>query len=1584
MSPVGRTATAPPVRADQPTRPSAADMASPTGHAALDLPRRPRPSNRQAFTLPAALPPPRSPAVLQADRVEAIGRFCIGAPERDAGALLQSVHDLQRQLGTQGAMTDIEPALARVFTAARTAALTHPPADSAIAGLRAATLALARAIDSRWVRLHPLPVQATGFPITGFGRPDADSRRRNGMRAFHKTSASAAAKVALASPSLAQVRRSNARHLAALHARQPGLAGLHGTDRWPAGVTPRDVVLAQCTPALLDRIRDQLLEHMDDAFLTNLRRNVRKAGGALWQRLSADDRELTRTRSQLVAEMLALDDPASALNRALEQLAPRMLQHRPLADMGALESADLVLRLATETMDGIFRPTPSEARRSADIVADLAVVGQRDFDRIHVEAMQRLQASAAGLPADASAETVHRLIDRETRRTSARIDSARQRLFDEFRRRNHGEFGYNTLSEQVRENTNVEYYKTLLLPSAVWAAGARLTGAAFTVIGGPVGVSLTVAAAAVLQYVTAVTAQASAGATGAASADLRPFDSASMPRPMLDPQIYWNQRHLSTAVQRIATEALQAYTRPGNPAAKACRSVVHRLESDLGYDLQARTALAPELFALAQYHDHMTGRDAGGLDQAVPAPIRIARLLHTFHHELPSLKNLAPGGSEMSEATRRTVVESIVAAIHRGSDTPPPADVATVATRARGHAADLLADSGLDRPAFAAFMAPDATAMHAGGVDFAALLDTLLPTAGLMEQGLFDSRGFLSAQYRGLYVNAVVGLAVQIAIGLGAFFGISAASAAGGPAAGFGAAVAFTALSFAAGSVSRDAGAVSWYRKDREAQTDSLVYRLMRSPDARPLVGDRDRHVAQIEQAIHANHGSLHKRRMDQLFFGLRAAWEAQLIHGSARQAQSGFDMLHALEQHPAEADQPRFAAELAGQSMDAMHEATSVRKHQALIDTHSASMKLVATAAAAAQQVLAQPSSTIRETAERYVEDRDAYGIRDAYRYRDRHIRFFPDADGVVPARVALDRLRLLAREAFERHIERHRGQAGFQVSAGELESLKTALRTPHADDGTELWLADLEWRLRDASLWSEGDRPHHLDVSALPAGQVDALRRRHTAGAQEIEERRRAMRIITNDMLALQAGRFDAIQDPLGIVGGSLAHFSDAGQFSRQYRVNHDLAFIAFTRGTARFAGQVVPVTFRGAAAALVVLAGGGLAIAQATDARTGAFTLEKLGAEDAQNLQAHGIELSALQSTGFQPRFGSLAGPLATGLMNAVQPQTNPATFQSSGQIQSFQAGFTVDDPSFDSLAGAGAQDRRHFETSASHWGDGLVSPDAVVAFLRTQAGATQLKLRIDRKLGKLPDARFLPRQDRIRWNTARDLSRRGWTARLGQFLPSRYWHDLTYAKNARHHFEQVQNDRHRLAASLVVAGHRLAAMGAPAEPPIASELDPHCVDFASAMLHALLQQPGAAEGLFVDRPPASVAEQHRVVMRAVLGNPWYLLRLVHFAMTRLDPADAEQQETRRNLDEFRKLLAEDVLRASLPLAVRKLEHAITLCAQRPMTADRLAELGADLRRSRADVQAMAPGPERQRLMGLVDDFAAGVAAVESVEF
>ena len=1554
-------------------------------HPALSAPKRPHISAMRLFRPPAAAHSAATPpAGTQADDIQAIGDFCIAAHDQDPARLLAATDALAQRLGPRFGMADLAPAWAEMLAAAAVAAQQPAPSEADVSALREATLRMARAIDPRWSRMHPLPAQGTQFPKTGFGQLSLNGKRRKAMRFIHLASATVASKVGLASPSLRRVMQHGETQLAALRGRQPPLAALHGAPVLPAGVTPREVVLAQWPPNMLRDLRDQVLEHMDDAFVTNLKRNAKKAGGALHKLISEDDRELTHTRSQLVAEMLALDQPDSALNRALEQLAPRMLLHRPLAAMGALERSDLVLKLACETLDGIMQPTAVQAHRTAELVAELGPAGQRTFDRIHVDAMKRLQAAVSALPEGSSAKTIQKLVDRETRRTSEQIDEARNGLFKDFRRRNGGEFGFDSLSEQVRENTNIEYYKSVLLPGAVWASGARLVGAAFTVIGGPVGLALTVASAAVLQYVTAVTAQVSAGATGAAAADLKPFDSAVMPKPLVDPEVYWNQRNLGATVQKIGMDALHAYTRPGNAAAKACRATVHRLEADLGYDQKARGALSPELFALTEYHDFMMGVDAGGLDQAIPAPIRIARLLHSFADELPSLKNLMPDGSDMSEATRRTVIESLIEAIDRRSGKTPPADVATIAARARQHASDMLEKGGVDRDGFAAFMAPDASAMHAGGVDFGSLIQTLLQSSGLMEQGLFDSKGLLSAQYRGLLVNAVVGIVVQVAIGLAAFFGISALTVIGTPAAGFGAAVAFTALSFAAGFISRDAGAVSWYKKDREAQTASNVYRAMRLPDGRPMVGDHTRHLEQIEKSILANHVPLYKRRMDQLLYSLRAAWEKELVLGSARQAQLGVDMLHALENDPLEADEPRFAAELAGQSLDAMHEATSVRKHQAVIDTHEASMKLVSTTARAAQEVLRQPNAAIQETADDYLQDRERYGIRASYRYRQKNLRFFPDASGQVPARVALDKLRALARAAFDRHLQRHHDKPGFTVSEGELESLKTALRTPHADDETELWLGRIERQLRDADQLSKGDRPHHLDFSGIPQDRVAALRQRHLSQAAKVEEHQRAMRIITNDLMAQQAGRFEDIQDPLELIRRSLAHFSDAGQFSRFFRTNNDLAYIAFARGTARFAGQIFPVNIKGVIVDVIVLAGGGLAIAQGSGANFGALTFGKLDAQQIQELQAQGIELSALQLKGFQPKLGALVGPLATGLMNAMQPETNPTTFQTSAQLQSFRAGFTVDDPSFESLARASAQDRRHFQASADHWGAGLISPDSLISFLHTNAGATQLKLRLDRQLKKLPDAKHLPRQERIRWSDARKLSRRGWNTRLGTFLPSRYWHDLTYATNARHHFDQVQSDRHQLAATLVVAGHRLAAMGAPADPPLQGKLDSTCVEFASAMLHNMLLDPEAAQALFADEPPDSPAEQHAIVMQAVMRNPWYLLRLVHFAMDRLDPDDQHHQARFDNLDAFRTLLATDVLQASMPLAVRKLEHDIELCAARPMTAERLVELGADLRQSRLDVEAMPAGPEQQQLVVLVGRFAEGLAALESVDY
>ena len=1237
----------------------------------------------------------------------------------------------------------------------------------------------------------PLP---TGFPLTGFDASGVQWAGRRFDRRMHRESADISSKVGRVSPSLLRVERDNRRFLAQLQARRSGLAELarlHGVGALPRGVDRSDVVLAQFTPVLLADIRDQLLGHMDDAFFVNLRRNARKAGGALWNRLRGDDHALTRTRSQLVAEMLDLSNPASALRLAVAEAAPAMFRHASIADMPALQRSELVLRLATGTIDQVMRPTADEAKRAAGLVVELGDAAQHSFDRIHLDAMRRLTTAVARLPRGAHESAVDALVNDAAADTGRRINAARRHCFDEFRRRNGGEFGYNSLSEQVRENANVEFYKTLLVPGAAWAGVARLATAALATVGGPAAIGLTVASTAVLQYATAVASQASAGATGAAVVDLRPYDSARLAKAQLDPQTYWNQRNLSRAVLKIGRQALHEYARPGNPAAANCRRQVRAIEQERNYDLAARSALAPELLALAEYHDFMLDRQPGGLDQALPPPVRIAALLHAYADELPPLSPGVP----VDAAAREAVMLALVAAIERRSAKQPPADAATLVGRAHRHVEALLEASGLDHAALGSSLAPDAAAMHAGGVDFMELIQTMLHACGLTEQAMFESRAFLSAQYRGLLANAVSGLAIQLLVGVAAFFGISAATAAGGPGAGFGAGVLFALVSYATGSVSRDAGAVAWYRHDREGQTDAQLYRVLRSPDARPVTGDRQRHVAAVEAAVRANHVPLHKRRTDQLFASVRAAWETELVRGSGKQAQAGFDMLHVLEQDPANTGGSRCAAQLAGLSLDFQHEAVAIQKHQAVIDTHTVSLGIVAATAASALDMLQVPDDGIRETARKFGQDRERYGIRDSYEYRRRHARFFADEQGHVTALDDLHRLRERSCRLLDDYLQRHAADPSFYLSRGELDSLATALRTPIADEQTELWLARSELALAGRGQLSEDDLPHHLAHSALPADRVAALRLRRGRLSGDIEEHGRAMRLLSRDLMALKAGRFDAVQDPLGIVAASIGSFSDAGQISRFYRLNNDQAFISFIRGTGRFAGQVVPVTWRGAAAAVVTLAAGGLAIAQPT-AHVGEFTLNAIGADGVKHLR-------------LAPKFGSLASPLASNVMNAVQPETNPITFQSSGQIQFLRGGFAPADPSFECLLKAGAADGEAFADLPLYWGEGPVPAAGILDFLHTRAGATQLKLQLDRHLEPPADMALLDTADQQLWRRARAQSKRSATTRLDALKPVNAWRSLTYARNARHHFDQIQHDRHVLAASLAAAGRSVAS-------------------------------------------------------------------------------------------------------------------------------------------------------------------------------
>jgi len=1424
-----------------------------------------------------------------------------------------------------------------------------------------------------------LPSLSTAFPLTGFGHGGVNGWRVAAARWVHGRSALVASGVALTSPTLRRVGRQNREHL----------------TRAPQGDTPRDILLSRLSPSLLDAIRDQVLEHLDDAFLTNLRRHIRKAGGRVRQSLRPDGGELTRTRAQLVAEMIDLGRPASALNRALERLAPALLARRPFAAMGPLERDDALLKIAAETFDCLMQPTAEQAHRTAMLVAELGAQGQEAFDRIHTQALRDLLQALAALPEGSTTEAMSRLAQRHAARTSKRIERSRTQLFDTFRRRNAGQFGYHCLSEQVRENSNLEYYRSLTLPSALWGTGARVLTAALALGGGGVGVALSVTMTAVLQYVTAVTAQASAGATGAASADLKPFDSALVPRAIIDPEVYADQRHLAATVQRIGQQALEAYTQPGNPAALACRRTVQRLER-LGYDQAARQALAPELYALCDYQAHMLGIDSAGLDQAVPPPVRIAALLHAFVDSLPALP---PELLQRPDDAIRTVVQQLVEAIDHRSTQVPPADSATIAARTHEHARALMRHAGMDRQALGALLAPDAAALHAGGVDFIALVHTLLQSSALMEQALFQSRGLLRAQYRGLYVNAAVGLAVQLVIGVAAVFGIGAATAAGTPAGGFAAAVGFAALSLAASAISRDAGAVAWYRQDIRSQTDAHLYREMRSPLARPVAGDPDQHVKGIEKALLANHVPLYKRRRDQLCASLRAAWEKELILGSDLQAQQGWQMLAWLERHdrrgptsgPKKAD-GGFAAELAGRSMAAMHRAASVGKHQATIDTHEAGRRLVDSAARAAQAVLQTPSTDIGSTADAYRQDEHRHGVRGAYRWRERNREFFPDAgqDGAVPARLAIDTLRARARACVDRYLTQPGVPLAVTLGRSDLESIKTALRTPHADDASELWLAGLQHRLHAQGRLVEVAAPFPLFAAAEPisprsSAAAHAWRESHHARGARIEEHQRAMQIIARDMLALQGGRFGDILDPLGVIGASLAHNALAGQISRYYRVNHDLAFVAFTRGTARFAGQVFPVTLRGAATGALILAGGALAILQVSGPHLGDFRVEKLSPADAQELMAQGIHPAALQMKGIAPRVAGLAGPLAAGAMNVLQPQTNPFTFQSGGQIQSFRGAFVGGDPSFGSLVEAGAQDAPHFAGQTDPWSGEPADPGAVLGFLSTRAGATQLKLRIDRRLQALPDLADASAGDRMRWRDAQRRSREPWNARLGGFLPSRYFHDLSYGKNARKHFDQVQADRHRLATALVVAGHRLASLGAPAEPLMPSDPHPEVTTVADAMIRRLLLLPDVAAQLFVGSPPPGRDAQRAVLSQAAADNPWYLLRLLQFALSRLDPDDpAVDRAWLRQLHALRIRLTEDVLRTTVPQVERQLRHAIGLCGETPMPHGRWSELRELLERSQRDTESMAGGEARRHLRGLVAELADAVAGIDLVAF
>ncbi|WPB56757.1 hypothetical protein [Xylophilus sp. GOD-11R] len=1508
--------------------------------------------------------------------VEHLGGFCGTAVFDIPAELVQKALALQA-LRTDADADDTTPtelATDRVVAAALAIdSRTKKPTEDDVRTLRTAVRALAAQIDPHWRQLHPVEAQDIDFSTIGLKRKGVNRPLRRIMRNFHSQSAEVSSAVAHVSISMTDVDRRNARICHAARARLPQHAGPHTLETLPAGVTPRDAIVAQLTPALLDDIRDQVLGHIDDAFLTNVRRHAKKAGGALWNAIADDDKELTRTRAQLVSEMLDLGNPQSGLSRALDALAPRLLEHPRLATLRGLERHDTILRIAAETFDQVMQPSAEEAERTADLIIELGEELQRNCDSIHLEAMRRLRRESENLPPDCPSEVVAEMVERATKQTSKQIDTERTRIFDEFRRRNGGEFGCTMLSEQIRENCNIEYYKSLMLPGGVWGTVSRVVLAALAVIKGPAGIAISVAGAALGQYAAAIASQASAGATGAASADLRPFDSAQTIRGMVDPQIYWNQRNLSKTMQKIGQQTLAEYTRPDSPAGLECRCKVHELEVAKGYDLQARHDLAPELFVLAEYADHMMGRDHFGLDNALPPPLRVAALLLEYADELPDLHQLQTPGQPMSEAHRRTVIAALIEAIHRRSENDPVADVETMARRVRDRVDELVQASGLDRQAMADDTTPDIVAMHAGGIEFMALIRLFMSTVGVTEQALFESKGFLSAQYRGLLVSAIVGFVGQILVGIGAVIAIPAAIAHGGPLAGLGAGLFFAALSYGVGSFSRDAGSVAWYHADRRAQSHAIVYGLMRSAHAKPLTGDRNRYRASILKAIHGNHVPLYTRRMTQLAASVRAEWETQLMKGSSRQAQMGFEFLHLLEQTSTARPRPRFAAELAGRSMDAMHEVAAARKHKGVIDTHFAAMDLVSASSDAAQQLLRKPVSAINDTAQAYLSDRDAYGIRQSYRYADKHPDLFPDEEGAIPLSAELSTLRAQARECFDAHLVQHADEPDFQLPLVMLESLKVALRTPIADDETEIWLARIEVELTRDGLLSDGapiGDAASLGLSAMPSQRAGLLLAKQRKHAVEIEERQRAMRILLKDLLALQAGDYDAIQDPLGIIESSLQSFSKAGHISRHYRVNNDLVFLAFTRGTARFAGQVIPITWRGAAAAVVVLATGALAIAQAVD-KTGDIVLEKLDQEAIDAMEAQGIKPTSLQADGFAPKYSSLASTLFGNTMNAVQPVTNPLTFQIGSQTQFLRGGTVPNDPTLHSLIVHSVQDMQHYRLANNHWTGEAVGPDSLLEFLRTNAGTTQLKLQVDRKLKPLPDADLLDADDRIRWRRARAQSKRGWFTRLGNYKPSRYVRDLTYAVRGRHHYDQVQNDLHRLAAGLTVAGYELASMGAPIDAPVESELSPGVRRYVSALIANLLRQPNVLPTLFHDPAPATAREQHAVLLEIAERNPWYLLQLVHmhraWREAEGDVADA------RSLAIFQERLTEDIERVALPLAERRLRQAIALCDEIPLPPGQEQELRDELDRTREDVEAMSPGPARQHLEDLLDRFA-----------
>lgn len=1167
--------------------------------------------------------------------------------------------------------------------------------------------------------------------------------------------------------------------------------------------------------------------------------------------------------------------------------------------MSAMERDALVLRLSTAIIDEGCKPSEEEAGRAAAIVMKLGPQLQRETEQIHLECMRAVKtaveeaehifkASNLGArlkhPIDSQARMLE-IVNAEVEKCSEKIRKAADRTFKQFRKEFGFEFGYNDTRTRLRENSGLEYYRHLLAYGSRWGAAFGLIGRALSLIE-PVGVGrgLQLANQAISIVAGAVLSQANAGLISSARSLYHIFDTADPPKGLYDAQLFKIERTRAHAVQALAVKAAAAYADPDNPAHQACAARFGAMQAR-GYDAGRLLALATDLHALCGLDLHLNGDKSIGIDDAVPPAARIAWLLHKHLDALPNLHSLCASAGTMTGPERAVVIESLTRAICTGTQRED-LDVHALAQEIARVGLQAQQASGMDDDTYRRAVTPGEPMLRTCGTEFGTVIQKMMETTLRKEKELFGSRSLLSAQFKGLRRNAIGTAIVMVVFAAGGVVAIGAAASVSGPAGAAGVGAGFTLGAAWATKATRNNAAALWFREDCHGQTDYQLFNLLHPQHYSPFAGQagQDRIRQNIMEAFAKTHMPLYDKFMGRIRLSMNALQEDQCIKASQAQARMGADLLAAIESFQTDG-RGTSVARMVGLEFETERKAGNAKKHKAVLDEAGAMAASVRTLAELGKsQIQPEEPQEFDDIADEHAASQmKSWAVRRSKKYVAKQARFVPGASGKTAAHAQIEDLRARVRSRFDGYLAYGAGDPSFKVSQAEWDGVQTVIVLSHEDSETAQWLAATEARMRrDGILAADSMEAFHLD--RLQVAGAEQLHKHWNARAQKLEERIRMGQIIMDDMLNLETGRFDAIQDPTGTIGKHLRSPIE-GYEDYKYNSINNLGAVAAYRGYYRAMSAIFPASVLGFLSFGLQV---GSMVVQIADT---AGLLPKLRImQDVPAFEKFDSQGNKLATSGITANATALGSTVQANAMNLLQPFGNPGTFAAGNRKDLLFGAYMAGHPAFTAYLDKVTANSLSYALWKKQWTDARIDVEQTVSAMTHTIGTNKQKSHAHARAHR-PGLK-MTRIEASAWAKAVSQSKNSCFTRIAELLdPESVFRNIRYGKYARLHYDKTGLDRRGLAMYFAFIA---ALASANSTPHAASAADIAQIDkMAAAVLRspaahgelsaalAELGMPGAQDG-----DPAELAARLR---EGALHDPWLRLLLSTAFLRTLPPPE-----------------------------------------------------------------------------------------------